>query len=115
MVCLPGGTWYSPPENKPSTMSRFPSSVLWRLFSFWLAALLLPVSLQAQTPWVDSARLGTEARFLYGNTVRRFDLSTQAWLAPVTLPRSGATAMTWDATDCYIAYGAAIYRYAPGL
>ena len=64
------------------------------------AGLLLPAALQAQTAWVDSVRLGTETRFLFGNVVRRYDLTTRAWLTPVTLPRSGATAMSWEIAGC---------------
>jgi len=69
---------------------------------------------QAQS-WVDAKRQGAEMRFLFPNAVSRYELSTQTWLAPVTLPRSGATAFVWDGTNAYVAYGAAIHRYAPNL
>lgn len=82
-----------------------------------LLLLLIPVfcltapRAEAQTPWITSARQGVEARFLYSNVVRRYDMNTQQWMTQVTLPRSGATAMAWTAQNVFIAYGRNIYRY----
>ena len=70
---------------------------------------------QGQTPWIASDRSGGEVRFLYGNQIRRYDLTAKSWLTPFTLPRSGATAMAADATGAVVAYGTAIYRYNVGF
>ncbi|MCU0780429.1 MAG: hypothetical protein MUF04_04920, partial [Akkermansiaceae bacterium] len=66
-----------------------------------------------QTAWVQSQRSGNEARFLFANQIQRYDLAGKAWLSSITLPRAGATAMAADAQGAAVAYGTAIYRYAP--
>jgi uncharacterized ParB-like nuclease family protein len=66
---------------------------------------------EAQTPWLGSERVDGEARFLYGNQIRRYNLDKKKWVAARKLPRSGATAMTGDAAGAYVAYGPKIYRY----
>ena len=81
--------------------------------NFLIAGLALSGSAsEAQTPWLASQRVGNEARFLYGSQIRRYDLTARNWLGVRTLPRTGATAMAGNATGGYVAYGAAIYRYA---
>lgn len=81
-----------------------------------MAFLILGGSLASgQTAWVMSQRVGNEARFLFTSQIQRMDLTTKTWSTAVTLPRSGATAMTGDAQGGYVAYGAAIYRYAAGF
>ena len=68
-------------------------------------------SAEAQTIWLASERVGNEARFLYGNQVRRYNLDKGKWQTVRKLPRSGATAMAGDAAGAYVAYGPKIYRY----
>jgi hypothetical protein len=75
--------------------------------------LLLIATGSAQTPWLQSHRLGNEIRFLYANLVRRYDLTTRSWLPDITLPRTGATAFTGDDLGNAVAYGTSIYRYSP--
>ncbi len=86
-----------------------------RSLSNWilLFLLLLTATGSAQTPWLQSHRLGNEVRFLYSNLVRRYDLTTRSWLPDITLPRSGATAFTGDDLGNAVAYGTSIYRYSP--
>jgi fibronectin type 3 domain-containing protein/uncharacterized ParB-like nuclease family protein len=62
-----------------------------------------------------SERVGNEARFLFTSQIQRINLTTKTWSTAVTLPRSGATAMTGDAQGGYVAYGANIYRYGAGF
>ncbi len=78
-----------------------------------LAALLLflPGLADAQT-WVQSLRSGNEMQFLFTNSIQRYDLTSRTWLGTINLPRSGATALTGDATGNFVAYGTAIYRYS---
>jgi hypothetical protein len=75
--------------------------------------LLLTATGSAQTPWLQSHRLGNEVRFLYSNLVRRYDLATKSWLPDIPLPRSGATAFTGDDLGNAVAYGTSIYLYNP--
>ena len=92
-----------PPSTPPA--SRF--LLRWLL----LLLLLLPALSRAQTPWIQSQRVGTEVRFLYGNSIQRYNLATRTWLTAITLPRSGATAFTGDDLGNVVAYGTSIYRY----
>jgi hypothetical protein len=93
--------------------SHAPSSS--RSISNWilLFLLLLTATGSAQTPWVQSHRLGNEVRFLYSNLIRRYDLTTRSWLPDITLPRSGATAFTGDDSGNVVAYGWMLYNYSP--
>ena len=92
-----------PPSTPPAS----------RFLLRWLLPLLLllPALSRAQTPWIQSQRVGTEVRFLYGNSIQRYNLATKAWLTAITLPRSGATAFTGDDLGNVVAYGTSIYRY----
>ena len=84
---------------------------------FWLLLLALWLPLLhgwSQTPWVQAIQVGDEMRFLYGNTVRRYNLTTRQWLLSVTLPRSGATAFAGDGSINVVAYGTNLYRYGAG-
>ncbi|RYD64175.1 MAG: hypothetical protein EOP83_10415, partial [Verrucomicrobiaceae bacterium] len=92
-------------------LSKARHSLLRTLLCAGLA--ILGSASDAQTPWLASDRVNGEARFLYGNQIRRYDLTARNWLAARTLPRSGATAMTSDATGGFVAYGTMIYRYDP--
>ncbi len=78
------------------------------LAMFCLAA---PALVQAQTAWVQSRKAGSEMRFLFTSRIERYDLNTKAWLTPITLPRTGATAFTGDGTSAFVAYGTSIRRY----
>ena len=70
---------------------------LWR--NLWCAGLaLLGTTSEAQTPWLASEKVGGEARFLYGGQIRRYDLTARSWSSVRSLPRTGATAMTGDAS-----------------
>ena len=93
----------------PPAPSRSRSRSNWIL----LFLLLLTATGSAQTPWVQSHRLGNEVRFLYANLIRRYDLTTRSWLPDVTLPRTGATAFTGDDLGNAVAYGNSIHRYNP--
>ena len=86
-----------------------------RSLSNWilLFLLLLTATGSAQTPWVQSHRLGNEVRFLYFNLIQRYDLTSRSWLPDITLPRSGATAFTGDDTGNVVAYGTSLFRYSP--
>src|SRR5436189_5159465 len=86
---------------------------LFRLF-FLLCGIFFPARAYGQS-WVSTLRQGTEVRFFFDNSVRRYDLATRTWLPALTLPRGGATAFAWDAQNCYVAYGEEIYRYAGDL
>jgi hypothetical protein len=92
-----------PPAHPPA--SRFLRR--WLL----LLLLLLPALSRAQTPWIQSQRVGTEVRFLYANSIQRYNLATKSWLTAITLPRTGATAFTGDDLGNVVAYGTSIYRY----
>ncbi len=87
-------------------------SSLARLLMF---LVFLAGAARGQTPWIGSERRGDEARFLYGNQIRRYDLAAKSWLPLISLPRGGATAMAADATGAVVAYGAAVYRYGTGF
>lgn len=78
-----------------------------------LASAWLICQAHGQTAWIESQRTGNEARFLFSAQVQRYDLVGRSWLPTTALPRSGATAMVADAQGAAVAYGAAIYRYAP--
>ncbi len=63
-----------------------------------LLLLLLPTLSGAQTPWIQSQRVGNEVRFLYANSIQRYNLATRSWLTAITLPRTGATAFCFAFT-----------------
>ncbi|MES2924602.1 MAG: fibronectin type III domain-containing protein [Verrucomicrobiota bacterium] len=97
-------------------MSPFFPIFLPRLWSRILSFLILATGLAVgQTAWIGSDKAGNDARFLYTNQVRSYDLTTKSWKQVVTLPRSGATAMASDAQGELVAYGTSVYRYAAGF
>jgi hypothetical protein len=89
----------------------FVSFALLLFLSVILGGLPSVASAQGATPWVASKRFGDVVHFLFTARIERFDLNQGTWLSPLSLPRTGATAMEMSATGLYVAYGSACYTY----
>jgi hypothetical protein len=89
------------------------ASALRRFYFLFLMGIsaLLPAGARAQAAWTQTHRSGDEVRFLFTGSVYRYDVSAKSWLSTITLPRTGATAITGNGTANYVSYGASIYRY----
>ena len=84
---------------------------LLRTIQFTLCLLILSISAQAQSVWIDSEREGDTVYFLKSSPaeIARYDLSTESWMAPITLTEA-ALDFTINSSHIYISYGRRLER-----
>ncbi len=66
----------------------------------------------ATAAWLDAERSGDVVYFLFDipAKIERYDLNTNAWLKPISLP-SGPKAFTVSGTSIYVAFGASVSAF----